>query len=207
MASSTAAQQPNEWRQRLERLEEENKYLRRLANLDGLTQIANRRLFEEHLAQQWSQLATLQAPLTILMIDVDCFKQYNDLYGHLAGDRCLKQVAQVIKRCARRTSDLVARYGGEEFVVSLPLTDTTAAQLIATIIQQKLSALGIQHQDSPAASGLVSVSIGVASGIPQTHCAPSELIKAADAALYQAKQLGRDRIQVGHCPQLTPDSH
>ncbi|WP_199464482.1 AAA-like domain-containing protein [Acaryochloris thomasi] len=184
----------DEWRIRLEQLEQENIHLRALVNLDGLTQIANRRSFDDYLDSQWKNLTEIKAPLGLLLLDVDHFKQYNDTYGHPAGDQCLQQVAQVLQRCAKRSSDLVARYGGEEFAVVLPLTNAQTSARLAEEIRIQLGLLEIAHETSSLEAGIVTVSIGVISVVPGSEGSPEKLIQAADKALYRAKKEGRDRI-------------
>lgn len=138
----------------------------------------------------------MQAPLAVILADVDCFKLYNDTYGHQAGDQCLQQVAQAMQRCAQRASDLVARYGGEEFVVVLPLTTAESAAQIAETMLNCIKEKKISHDRSTVATKIVTASMGVASIIPTLDQDPTSLIKAADQALYQAKALGRDRVQI-----------
>lgn len=184
------------WRERLAQLEEENTQLKQLVNLDALTQVANRRSFDEFIQAKWQQLVEMQAPLAVILADVDCFKFYNDTYGHQAGDQCLQQVAQAMQKCAQRTSDLVARYGGEEFVVVLPLTTAESAAQMAETMLNCIKEKKISHDRSTVAAKIVTVSMGVASVIPTLDQDPTSLIKAADQALYQAKALGRDRVQI-----------
>ncbi|WP_448572999.1 diguanylate cyclase domain-containing protein [Trichothermofontia sp.] len=164
-----------------------------LAASDGLTQIPNRRHFDQHLAQQWRQMAREQKPLAILLCDIDYFKQYNDAYGHLGGDDCLKLVAQALSHHARRPYDLVARYGGEEFAVILPGTDWEGAIEVAQRLKTAIAKLQIPHSASRVAA-YVTVSIGVASMIPSPNLLPTHLITIADRNLYLAKHQGRDRI-------------
>ncbi|WP_016950382.1 diguanylate cyclase domain-containing protein [Anabaena sp. PCC 7108] len=173
-----------------EALKQANKELLRLANLDGLTQIANRRCFDQSLAQEWQRLKREKAPLSLLLGDIDYFKSYNDYYGHLAGDECLRQVAEAISKTCERPADLVARYGGEEFVILLPNTDLDGAIYVSKKIQENIDKLAIPHQFS--STHQVTLSIGIASIIPQGQTPPKELIAAADEALYQAKAQGRN---------------
>lgn len=170
-----------------------NRELRQLANLDGLTQIANRRRFDECLNADWKRLRREQAPLSLILLDVDFFKRYNDAYGHLAGDDCLRQVAGAIKSVVRRPGDLVARFGGEEFAVILPNTNIEGAVFVAEAIRQAVSNLAIPHSQSKVC-GYVTVSLGVASSVPNSELSPQHLMNAADAALYAAKKEGRDRV-------------
>ncbi len=181
-------------------LQAANLELKRLANSDGLTQVANRRRFDEYLSQEWQHMLREQQPLSLILCDVDCFKAYNDVYGHQEGDQCLRQVAQVIDAAVKRAVDLVARYGGEEFAVILPNTVREGAQQVAQEIQASIKALALPHAASSAAP-IVTLSQGIATLIPQLDEEPDQLIAAADQALYRAKQSGRDRIVVA-----TPDS-
>jgi diguanylate cyclase (GGDEF)-like protein len=172
-----------------------NKELAAIAYLDGLTQIANRRQFDDRLLQEWRRLQREKSPLSIIMCDVDYFKQYNDTYGHGGGDDCLKEVAKAIEASARRAADLTARYGGEEFVALLPNTPLTGALEVAKLIQQRVKSLQIPHAKS-AVSESVTLSFGVSSIIPTDATTPEELLLRADRALYQAKQAGRNQIVV-----------
>lgn len=165
-----------------------------LANLDSLTQVANRRRFDEHLSREWRRLAREKAPISLILCDIDYFKPYNDRYGHQAGDDCLKQVAQAIKSVLKRPADLVARYGGEEFVVILPNTSAEGATQIAESIQMDLEMLEIPHAQSEVSS-YVTVSLGISSQVPNPDFSVEFLIAAADKALYAAKKQGRNR----HC--------
>jgi diguanylate cyclase (GGDEF)-like protein len=178
-----------------QQLEVANQELRRLANSDGLTQLANRRSFDEYLDKEWRRALRQQVPLALVLGDVDFFKRYNDFYGHLAGDRCLQQVATVLRQTARRPADLAARYGGEEFAVLLPNTEESGAILVAADIQAKIQALGIPHVQS-AIADYITLSLGIACLVPRPEIAPTFLIAAADKALYQAKMAGRDRYLV-----------
>ncbi len=178
-------------------LQEANVQLERLVNLDGLTKLANRRCFDEYLEQEWQRLAREQLFLALIMCDIDFFKNYNDSYGHIVGDDCLKKVSALIQQSVRRPADLVARYGGEEFGVVLPNTDIEGAMAVAEIIREKLQELAIPHQAS-AVSEYVTLSMGVTSLIPKLDSNPSVLLTAADYALYRAKELGRNQTyQIG----------
>ena len=175
-----------------------NAELSKLAVLDGLTGLSNRRAFDEFLRRQWRLASREGKPISLLMADIDSFKAYNDRYGHLAGDEALKRVAATIAEAARRPDDLAARYGGEEFVVVLPCTELADALRIgvATVLRTRL--LGIPHERSAAAE-IVTVSIGVASLVPPrgVESSPESLLAAADAALYEAKRGGKDRASLG----------
>ena len=166
----------------------------KLAMVDGLTGVANRRLLDETLAHEWQRAMRERMPFSVLLIDVDHFKKYNDLYGHLAGDACLQKVARAIQKVLKRPQDLLARYGGEEFVVVLPGTPSPGAELISERIREAVEACAIPHKESPHA--VVTVSVGCATTIPTLKFNPSELLKSADAALYIAKTSGRNRMQV-----------
>lgn len=185
-------EQNQEARATFQRLKQE---LQNLATIDGLTQIPNRRRFDEYLNQEWDRLTREQEPLSLLLCDVDFFKRYNDTYGHQAGDSCLRIVAQTISRTAKRTSDLVARYGGEEFTIILPKTNLSGAIAIAETIQQQIENLHIPHPQSDV-SEFVTVSIGIASQIPSRNDSVDNLIAKADRALYLAKARGRNRVVV-----------
>lgn len=174
-------------------LEAANVKLELLSNTDGLTGIANRRSFDIVFAQEWRRAQRLRRFLALIMLDVDHFKHFNDHYGHLAGDDCLRALAQVLLKEVRRSGDMVARYGGEEFVVLMPNTDIRAALEVAQRIQQSVRSLALPHVE--VAAGIVTFSLGVASLIPSRQHSPDELIRRADFALYQAKELGRDRLQ------------
>ena len=174
-------------------LAQANDELLRLANLDGLTRVANRRRFDEYFAQEWKRLARERRPLSLIMCDIDYFKRYNDTYGHLMGDECLKRVADALMNVARRPADLTARYGGEEFSVILPNTDAEGAMLVANAIQQGVEALRIEHAASNAADH-VTISVGVSTMIPKHDGAIGDLIGMADIALYEAKTHGRNCV-------------
>lgn len=176
--------------------------LRRLASTDALTGIANRRVFDEALTAEWLRGRRSGDPLSLLLIDVDHFKRYNDRYGHQIGDVCLVRVAQALRSCCRRPADLAARYGGEEFMLLLPQTPRFGAECVAAAVLDTVRGLGIAHEDSPTAP-CVTVSIGVAShdeasacADAHTRCSAGELVLAADEALYAAKRAGRAQAQV-----------
>lgn len=168
-------------------LQAANAELAQLATLDSLTQIANRRRFDEYLEQEWWRTVRSQQPLSLILFDIDFFKRYNDRYGHPTGDRCLFQVAQAVQAAVHRATDLVARYGGEEFAVILPDTCLPGAIVIAERIQQGIKALAIPHACSDV-SPIVSISLGVASRVPMITESSKQLIASADRALYIAKQ-------------------
>lgn len=181
-------------RQRAEEaLAKANEELSRLAKLDGLTKVANRRYLDEYLNTEWRRMSREHLPLSLILCDIDYFKLYNDKYGHQAGDDCLRQVAQAMVRSVKRASDLVARYGGEEFAVILPNTSLEGAVQVATVMQQQVEALQIEHADSKV-HAYVSLSIGVSSMIPNSNFLPEVLINMADNALYEAKRQGRNQV-------------
>jgi diguanylate cyclase (GGDEF)-like protein len=177
---------------RTRELDEVNRRLLALTMVDGLTGAANRRHLDATLEKEWRRAARDRTWLTLIMADVDHFKSYNDRYGHLAGDDCLKRVCAALASAVNRPADLVARYGGEEFALLLPETDATAG-LIAERCRELVAALGIPHEGSPVAP-VVTISCGFASLRPQVGNEPKRLIAAADAALYQAKHSGRNRV-------------
>lgn len=179
-----------------QKLEEANKKLMHLASIDELTQLANRRVFSETLYREWRRMAREKSSLSLILADIDCFKAYNDTYGHLFGDNCLFQVASVIRQSVKRPADIPARYGGEEFAVILPNTPMEGAVHVAEAIRSAVKALAIPHQNSLNHSH-VTLSLGVATVIPNLMAMRSEtlLILAADKALYEAKSQGRDCVQ------------
>lgn len=174
-------------------LKQANHKLKYQANVDSLTQIANRRRFDEYFAQEWSRCTREQAYLAIILCDVDYFKAYNDTYGHQVGDKCLYEVAQGINNAVKRPADLVFRYGGEEFAIVLPYTDKQGAIIVAEEIRQEIKQLKIPHESSHI-SNIVSLSLGVSSIIPSIYTSPHSLVSSADLALYDAKYQGRDRV-------------
>lgn len=178
-----------------QQLETANQALQYLATYDSLTELKNRRCLNEYLDTEWRRLAREEAPLSLIMCDIDYFKLYNDTYGHQAGDECLRQVAGVLRSSLKRPADLVARYGGEEFVVVLPNTDIEGATRVAEFIRAEVQGLQIIHAKS-AVSQYVTLSLGVAWCIPAPHKPPETLIAIADEYLYRAKNEGRDRVSV-----------
>ncbi len=178
-----------------ERLELANQELSELAIRDGLTQVANRRCFDEYLDREWRRLTREQAPLSLVLLDIDFFKGYNDRYGHQAGDECLKRLAWVMQKATRRPADLVARYGGEEFAIVLPNTDKAGAVCVADMLRSGIYALHVPHESS-GVSRYVTASLGVATMIPFPEADADLLVAAADRALYKAKQKGRNRYCV-----------
>ncbi len=169
--------------------------LRRLSYLDGLSGIANRRYFEELLQREWRRAARTSVPLSLLMADIDHFKAYNDTYGHLSGDDCLKQVAKVMNETVRRPADLVARYGGEEFAIVLPDTNLEGANVVAEMLRLEVERLQIKHSASRVCDN-ITISLGGATTIPNKKMPPTTLISEADHALYRAKKEGRNCIRM-----------
>jgi diguanylate cyclase (GGDEF)-like protein/PAS domain S-box-containing protein len=175
-----------------QQLEQANRELQQLSVMDSLTQIANRRKFDQYIAQEWIRLSREQSPLSLILCDIDHFKLYNDTYGHPAGDRCLIEVAQAISKVIKRPSDLLARYGGEEFVLVLPQTSLEGAKYLAQQIRLQVQSLKIPHSCS-AVDLYVTISLGISSCVPHPDFDFEVLIAAADRGLYQAKEMGRDR--------------
>jgi diguanylate cyclase (GGDEF)-like protein len=166
--------------------------MRELTLTDTLTGVANRRSFNEAMENEWRRCGRLGLPLSIIMIDIDHFKLYNDRYGHQAGDLCLRQVAGAMKRSATRPQDLLARYGGEEFILLLPQEGVAGAEVVAQRILDEVEKLALPHAASPTC-GRVSLSMGIASVTPPLDGDADALMRSADALLYQAKQSGRNR--------------
>lgn len=167
--------------------------LREMAFRDGLTGVTNRRFFDETLQQEWRRCSRAKLPLSLIMLDIDFFKKYNDTYGHLQGDECLKRVAAVLSRQVRRPGDVVARYGGEEFAIILPNTPLSGALDVAHHIEAAIRGMGIPHAQG-GSQKLVTISAGVASWLWQTDHGPDQLIALADRQLYLAKEQGRARV-------------
>ena len=164
--------------------------LKKQSTLDGLTGLPNRRAFDELLAQEWRRGARLGSPLSLIILDIDHFKQYNDFYGHLAGDECLRQVAKQLAKVGRAI-DFVGRYGGEEFVCVLPHTDAQGAERVAERLQNSVNEINIPHEHSSAAKH-ITISLGVSSVTPDNSVAPETLLAKADELLYEAKDGGRN---------------
>lgn len=172
-----------------------NKELERLAIIDGLTKVANRRRFDEYLKEEWQRMRREKLPLSLILCDIDYFKFYNDSYGHQAGDSCLYQVAQILISCTRRSSDLLARYGGEEFVMVLPNTSSEGAINLAQSICLAVEKTQIEHKASQV-NQYVTLSVGVSSCIPEENISIKDLIKKADDALYRSKENGRNQVNI-----------
>ena len=177
------------------RLEKAKTELELISSLDVLTALANRRNFDTFLDTEWQMGAQYRTPLSLIFLDVDNFKSYNDHYGHQAGDVCLQKIAEVLKKCIHRSRDLCARYGGEEFVVLLPNTDEQSALQMAEKLRKSIELENIPHEHSRVGP-YVTASVGVAIMIPQKTLTPQRLIELADRALYRAKDLGRNKVQV-----------
>lgn len=173
-------------------LRDANQRLERLSTQDPLTGIANRRSFQTTLSREWGRAVREAAPVSLVMIDVDHFKGYNDHYGHPRGDEVLRKVAQTLRGQLKRPGDLLARYGGEEFVTLLTHTGMHGARLIADALRSSIEDLGIEHAESPL--HVVTISVGVATMVPDRHTEPDALVQAADQALYEAKRSGRNRV-------------
>ncbi len=167
--------------------------LQSLVNIDVLTGLGNRRMLDEHLAHALSSAVRTRIPVALVMFDIDYFKQYNDTYGHLHGDACLRRVADVLRQVCRRPHDAVARFGGEEMVAILPETDLDGALAVAHEVLQQISLMQLPHSSSQCAP-VVTLSAGVAVSMPPAHMAAKNLIDQADQALYSAKNLGRNRV-------------
>ncbi|MCS7460189.1 sensor domain-containing diguanylate cyclase [Paenibacillus doosanensis] len=174
---------------------ETNELLQKISTVDALTGVANRRGFDECLQREWKQGRRIGAPLSLIIVDIDYFKRFNDTYGHAEGDQCLKLVAESLKKAARRPVDFIARYGGEEFVIILPCTDAAGAQTVAEQLGEHVEELQIPHSRSES-SPYITISSGTATMIPSQDVDPKELFLRADKALYQAKQDGRNRVRL-----------
>ena len=185
--------QANQLAQANQALELANSQLEKLSKLDGLTKIANRRCFDEFLEREWNRLKRSGNYLSLVLFDIDYFKDYNDYYGHLAGDECLIQVARAAQTVLKRPTDLLARYGGEEFIVLLPNTNESGAIKVTKLIHKSIEELNISHTRKNSSQDFVTVSLGVATQIPTAKSSAQELVNAADKALYKAKEQGRNR--------------
>ena len=175
-----------------EQLNMANLELHRVSMTDGLTGIPNRRVFDELLVREWRRCARLQKPISVVMLDVDYFKKFNDRYGHQAGDECLKTAAKMIAGAVPRASDLAARYGGEEFVLILSETDAEGARAVANRIREQVAGLKVANEDSP--HRYVTLSCGISTVVPGDDIPVEKLVKSADNALYLAKKQGRNSV-------------
>jgi len=197
-AKMTAMQRIAKMRQKLigvsSELEQANAELKKLVNIDGLTGLANRRYMDKYLRVEIGRSMRNKHELSVILCDVDVFKKYNDTYGHLRGDDCLKSVARAMESTCKRSIDLVARYGGEEFVVILPDTSSENAVVLADQMRQAVEDLNEEHSASDL--GRVTISMGVYSALPQSKDESEKMLHKADEALYEAKQAGRNRVEV-----------
>lgn len=179
----------------LEELEEKNRELNKMAFLDGLTGIPNRRYFEDSFNKEWDQAIEDSSALSVIIIDIDFFKLFNDTYGHQKGDFCLIKVARKLNQCAGVSRNIVARYGGEEFVAVLPGLDAKSAALIAQKMLSGITTLKIPHESS-SVSEFVTISLGIGCTFPNKESEPAALVEMADRELYRAKENGRNRIKI-----------
>ena len=177
-------------------LAEANAILQKLSSLDGLTGIPNRRRFDEGLKAEWQRAIRHSSSISLIMLDIDFFKLYNDTYGHQRGDDCLKQVAQTLVESVHRETDMVARYGGEEFTAILPETGFEGAFSVAETMRANVEQQNIAHENSKV-SDHVTISVGVATWVPERDSQANDLITLADQALYKAKEKGRNRVERG----------
>ncbi len=172
-----------------------NLKLERMTQIDGLTGLSNRRHFNEYLVDEWNRVLRKRDQITIIMIDVDHFKRFNDTYGHLTGDDVLVRVAEAIQRCCSRPTDFSARFGGEEFVVIISGLSPADAADVARQLRAEVAAMAIPHGNTTDA-GVVTISVGVATTVPRHEIAPMQLVEAADRALFRAKAAGRNGVAV-----------
>jgi diguanylate cyclase (GGDEF)-like protein/PAS domain S-box-containing protein len=183
------------------KLQETNVLLRFMANMDGLTGIANRRFFDERLQEEWKRTKRKSLPLSAIMIDIDYFKKYNDYNGHLGGDDCLRHIAKTLKETLKRPGDFAARYGGEEFIILLPDTNETGAAHVAAMLQANVINLNIPYKPTEH-EPVVTISIGCATVIPNDRLKPEDLIKLADEKLYQAKKSRMNQLPLNQLSHL-----
>lgn len=189
--------------QLLTSLQDANTRLTELSVIDKLTQVANRRSLDDNLEKEWLRAKRMRAPISMLMIDIDYFKQYNDTFGHIKGDECLASLANYFKNNLNRSGDLVARYGGEEFCIIMPETDLNGATIYAEKIHSGVRALTIPNPGSDV-SKYLTISIGVASAIPGSNETYMDLIYTSDKALYDAKNEGRNIIRAKDLLEKNP---
>ncbi|HKQ30596.1 MAG TPA: diguanylate cyclase [Burkholderiales bacterium] len=180
-------------RETTRRLESNAVESKRLSGADPLTQLANRRLFDETLEREWERAARARQPLSVIMADIDHFKMHNDTYGHQAGDECIRQVAAALQRRVRHPTDLVARYGGEEFSVILPGVDAPGAATVAERMRRDVEGIKLAHVNNVVGHD-VTISLGVAAAVPEPGSSFAAMVAAADEALYRAKAVGRNQV-------------
>jgi len=176
------------------RLKRKTDLLEKLSSIDGLTEIPNRRRFDETIRNEWARTRRAQSNISLVLVDIDFFKQYNDHYGHAAGDKCLQKVAKTLNNSVRRPADFVARYGGEEFVAILPEIDHEDAFSMANQLKENISNLALPHEASKI-SDYVTISLGLATTIPQQDQGHEQLLEMADKYLYEAKSSGRNQVK------------
>ncbi|MCY7295832.1 diguanylate cyclase [Alteromonas sp. a30] len=166
--------------------------LKHLSTTDGLTGIANRRRFDDQLYIEWGRALREHDPLSLIFLDIDNFKKYNDYYGHLQGDECLRTIAQTIEQCYKRETDIVARYGGEEFAIVLPNTDLEGAKSCADKLVDTIRALALPHPENKD-YGIITISIGLSSVVPNPNITPEQVLNFVDGCMYEAKETGRNK--------------
>jgi diguanylate cyclase (GGDEF)-like protein/PAS domain S-box-containing protein len=172
------------------------KQLEQISYTDGLTGVPNRRMFDTVLEKEWSSAQRRNTPLSLVLLDIDYFKQYNDRYGHLQGDECLKRVGQVLDAAGKRARDLFARFGGEEFALVMPETDSDAALLVAERLRILILQDKVLHEDSPV-DQILTISLGVSTIVPSHEDCSANFLETVDRQLYRAKHEGRNRVAVG----------
>ena len=177
-------------------LREAHRAVKSIANRDALTSLYNRRYFDRALAKEFSRHQRSRSPLSLIMADIDFFKNYNDTYGHQAGDECLRSIAEIFRRAGGRITDLASRYGGEEFVMILPETDAAGVRKIADMILNYVRKMAMEHESS-SVSEIVTVSLGLVTAVPNREMRPEDLVNAADKALYESKRGGRNQLREG----------
>jgi|GEM_PF-5836416 len=189
-----SVQREQNLREIIEILRALNKEWERLSSLDPLTNLSNRRYFNERFDNEWKRAQRSKSSIGLLLIDIDHFKAFNDCYGHLRGDECLQQVSQALRDAVRRPADMVARYGGEEFIILLPNTEMSGACVVAEVVRKRILDLNIEAPFPSFQGAPLTVSVGVAAGFPQPSLSTSELLDHADQALYSAKEAGRNQV-------------
>ena len=166
--------------------------LKLLSTTDGLTGIANRRRFDDQLYIEWGRALREREPISFIFLDIDNFKKYNDYFGHIQGDECLRTIAQTIQQIHKRDTDIVARYGGEEFAVVLPNTDLIGAEACARRLAKRVEALALPHPNN-GDYAIITVSMGISSVIPRADVTPEQVLYFVDGCMYEAKETGRNR--------------